>query len=204
MWRGDLMGRLKRAIHNSLTVLSLVLALLAVGLWVTSGHCHYRVLRQDSSKTSYHLDCREGRIWATIQYSAFYPDSGAGIIADVRPVGGPMHFTANETFLERRGFWIKTKSEDWTEPPPADWQSPRWIALLGMSRDKRVSLLSVGAPVWFLVVLTAVAPVQKLLRTLTIRRRTRQGQCPACGYDLRATPDRCPECGETSRIAGAA
>jgi len=53
-------------------------------------------------------------------------------------------------------------------------------------------------PHWFLLVLTMPLPALAAYRAWRLRRRARESgvrPCPACGYDLRATPDRCPECG---------
>ena len=51
------------------------------------------------------------------------------------------------------------------------------------------------APCWFLALLTAAPPGMWLLRRRKARRRAPEGHCRSCGYDLRATPDQCPECG---------
>jgi hypothetical protein len=53
----------------------------------------------------------------------------------------------------------------------------------------------VYAPAWMVVAATGVAPAAWLAFRLFRRRRRRAGFCAACGYDLRATPARCPECG---------
>ena len=51
-------------------------------------------------------------------------------------------------------------------------------------------------PQWVIVILSATLPAVTLRRIMRRRRRVSTA-CGHCGYDLRATPDRCPECGAT-------
>jgi hypothetical protein len=50
-------------------------------------------------------------------------------------------------------------------------------------------------PHWALVAASSPLPLAWVVRRWRTRGLRRQGHCRGCGYDLRASPDRCPECG---------
>ena len=61
--------------------------------------------------------------------------------------------------------------------------------------SERVPARCIFIPYWVLATLFAVAPIHFAIDLLRRRQRLRAGFCVVCGYDLRATPERCPECG---------
>jgi hypothetical protein len=77
-----------------------------------------------------------------------------------------------------------------------------WVSLSGSREassgsghilDGRYVVFSL--PYWFIVLSFAAMPSIWTYRRLRPRPTRRRGYCSKCGYDLRATPDRCPECG---------
>jgi hypothetical protein len=53
----------------------------------------------------------------------------------------------------------------------------------------------VQVPYWLVTLFTLPLPAARARRWALRRRRRAQNRCLDCGYDLRATPGPCPECG---------
>jgi len=79
------------------------------------------------------------------------------------------------SLLRRMGFFATRYAWDY----PLAWQST----------------IDIGCPIWLLTVMFSILPGIYLMRHLRRRYRITHSLCQNCGYDLRASTDRCPECG---------
>jgi hypothetical protein len=164
----------------SVVLLSLLIALAACGLWIRSYFAGDSVIyRRD--RNSY------GVLWTSgvfnigwERYPPFDPKSGMGGYR-APPSTAP--------------FWELVRHD--THEPNLD------LILLGnykpqiqfgqfmFCRPEAEFYTSIRVPFWFIVMLNLVPGVV----WWRIRHKRNPSLCQVCGYDLRATPDRCPECG---------
>jgi hypothetical protein len=67
--------------------------------------------------------------------------------------------------------------------------------VFGGLRGPEGSLWNLRVPYGFVCGALLVGPVWRMIAVRRRRRRARAGLCLRCGYDLRASPGQCPECG---------
>ncbi len=91
---------------------------------------------------------------------------------------------------------------------PSDLTSADALHVLGFVYDRRRFVLQgdrdrqeflVFVPHWSLFAGSAIVPACWVLARWRERRVRVAGCCVVCGYDLRASPDRCPECGTAAK-----
>jgi hypothetical protein len=180
----------KRRLFTALCTLSLVLCLASVGMWVRSGF--------------------------VMDYAAKVYEAGgtAGILELSSDMGGL--FRLDESFTPPRYLmmsphefqWCAFSGKDLYRPWPRwEWRWPEYRNITfpfvncepgqprGIVPGAFRTTQSLFLPYWLATMLTAVLPGLWWWRRSKINHRRKAGLCRTCGYDLRASPDRCPECG---------
>jgi hypothetical protein len=185
----------RRRLFNLAAAVSLALFLATLLLWARS------YVRVDIVG-----DCRmpaAGANWYRRDRTAFSADGGVLYLWRGVLVTTPRYF---DTFTPRPGerfhhvhrpganmprerfpgnhwfeYWWRPK-----QPPSGSYASPAVL---------HIDTLRVRVPYWFPALVTAAAPAAWITRRRRAARRRAIGRCPTCGYDCRATPRKCPECG---------
>jgi hypothetical protein len=183
----------KRRLLNLLTVLSLLLCVAVVALWVLS----YVSSRQwvAGSHPGIKWEVSSARGWLTVDrnHILFWPSFRNGNLWSMRAEGrySPGHENAAGIYLHR--------DEGLVRPRLPGEERPPLLPALERKLPKQTwyyqSKVGVAYRLLFLVTLLPPAIWLWERRRWVRRRRIEAGLCRGCGYDLRATPGRCPECG---------
>jgi len=193
---------MRRTLGLLLFLLEGVLGLVAIGalaIWVRSTYAYDHLARQRWEMTSTRswrtdLEFISESGWLSVKYHY------SGTILLKQPNDPKSDILSSPTW---DSYSAEAGAIDWSRLPKnlKGWRGLWWQREISTSRgfieDHCHFLIHYG-------LITSVAgawPALRLLRFLWgcigIRDRIRRQnhQCVGCGYDLRATPDRCPECG---------
>lgn len=169
---------MRRRVLDILAMLSALLLVTTAALWVRS----YRVWDywiHDAGRHSY----------------AIRTNCGAVCFRHMTPPPRARPRWSHEAYSASRGFTLR--------PPISDrralgflWESGTVVEPTSMSNvPQRMQYATIVVPDWALVCIFGSIAAARARVIIRNRRRFALGHCATCGYDLRATPNRCPECG---------
>ena len=194
-----LFRRLPHVILNVPTVLSLLLCVGASVLWALSYAGGGGEWKSSAAGTTRFAVSRGGRLHLATQ--ATVPPESGGWEADTSQFG-------DVTLNHRRARVSDPVLLNYPQPGGGllgvEWadrrKTFRSMRPTPLPAPISVSQRTVVIPFWLPCVLLALAPCAWPVGSVRRRRKEAGGGwtvvvCPACGYDLRATPGRCPECG---------
>jgi hypothetical protein len=112
----------------------------------------------------------------------------------VRPTSG---FTAN-SILPLDNFLLPTQI---TSSMPVTQQNLAfsWTSFMSAPTSLVTPSISHSIPLQVFTLIFLIVPAFQIRRMAIRKHRVRAGHCTSCGYDLRGSAGRCPECGTTSR-----
>jgi hypothetical protein len=178
------MRRLLRWTFNALAATSLLLCLATAGLWVRSYWVGdmFGATRVEASFVGREIQLFHYRMFLASYRGEFGTLYGWSERPEDSPTP-PWEFSLDHPAVGLAAYG------------PDRRFSARWEEIGGYGYTTQI----LRVPDWSLVAALAVLPAIFAFRQIRAvrrrRRRSRLGLCPACGYDLRASPGRCPECG---------
>ena len=190
-----------RRLLSLLTALSLLLCVAAAAMWVRS-YWVSENWRWDNDGKGIERSLYSMRGQLSFYRASYDPVAMASVAGrPAAPPDTPVHFVyrrfANSASLAGRVQVLLSN-------PSGRAYGPRYgLALFLFWPDGYgIHHVEVMAPYW-LVTLPLAAPPLLWLRSRRKRRGRMRGRvCIRCGYDLRATPERCPECGFMAPVVG--